>query len=143
MDGLRALRFGASVALAATLLGAVVTPLPPPVAAMQDQVTAGNRLETRVTGTGSEGLTVRAGPGQSYTRLTVLPEGSHVHVVSGPRFDTNGRDWYLVTGYGRSGEVGWTAGEFLDRRTEARGSDVVAQSVGPNQRTLLATVTAY
>src|SRR5215211_1553999 len=103
MDGSRALRFGASVALASSLFAGVVAPQAHPVAAMQDQAPVGSRLETRVVGTGGDGLAVRAGPGQSYTALTVLREGTQVHVLSGPRFDTTGRDWYLVTGYGRPG----------------------------------------
>jgi 3D (Asp-Asp-Asp) domain-containing protein len=109
---------------------------------MEDGTTAGN-LETRVVGTGGDGLTVRAGPGSSYTPLTLLPDGAQLHILSGPRFDTDGRDWYLVTGYGRAGESGWTAGAYLDRRAEARTADVSAQSLGPSRRTLLATVTAY
>jgi 3D (Asp-Asp-Asp) domain-containing protein len=143
MDGSRALRFAASILLASTILGAVVAPRALSVAAMQDERPVGLRLETRVVGTGRDGLTVRAGPGQSYTSLTVLPEGTLVHVLSGPRVDENGREWYLVTGYGRGGESGWTSGQYLYLAAEARRADVSAQSLAPGQRTIIATVTAY
>jgi len=110
---------------------------------MEDSPPVGPRLETRVSGTGGDGLTVRSGPGVGYPSLSVLPEGTLLHVQSGPRFDTNGRVWYLVTGYGRYGESGWTAGDFLDQPADRRTADVVVQSAAVGRQTLVATVTAY
>ena len=102
--------------------------------------------EATVSGTGGRGLAILPGPGSSVAGLTTLVEGSRVRVVGASRTDRDGRSWYLVTGYGQTGEVGWTTAESLarvepDRPTATRA--VAAAAPVPIARTLQATLTAY
>ncbi|HEX9015302.1 MAG TPA: 3D domain-containing protein [Chloroflexota bacterium] len=93
----------ASITIAASLLGATL-------------VFAGLHIDPGssavVFGVGQDGLTVREGPGYSYHTQAILPEGTQVDVLSGPRW--NGyTPWYLIGGYDPSGQQGWSAGNYL------------------------------
>ncbi|HZT07621.1 MAG TPA: 3D domain-containing protein [Chloroflexota bacterium] len=110
---------------------------------------AGRAWDARVQNTGMQGLQVRQGPGLDYPTLGVLPEGAYVHVVSGPRFDQDGRDWYQVTGFTQAGTLGWSAGDYLvagppapanaQTTLQAAGTGVAAAG----GQSFVATVTAY
>jgi hypothetical protein len=62
-----------------------------------------------VVDTGGVGVRLRSGPGLSSAKLTVLPEGTALKIVGGPR-DSDGYRWWEVRGNNVSG---WVAGEFL------------------------------
>lgn len=100
--------------------------------------------EATVVGVGSRGLGILPGPGTAVAALTTLTEGTHVRVIGGPRLDRDGRNWYLVTGFGQAGAVGWSRAEFLIRAEPERlAAARTTAAAAPSGRTLNATLTAY
>lgn len=101
--------------------------------------------EAMVVGVGNRGLGVLPGPGTAVAALTTLAEGAHVRVISSPRVDRDGRSWYLVTGFGPAGAIGWSSAEFLTRVEPERppAARTTAAAAAPAGRTLNATLTAY
>jgi 3D (Asp-Asp-Asp) domain-containing protein len=100
--------------------------------------------EATVVGVGSRGLGILPGPGTAVAALTTLTDGTHVRVIGSPRVDRDGRSWYLVTGFGQAGAVGWSRAEFLIRVEPERPAAVrTTAAAAPSGRTLNATLTAY
>lgn len=88
-----------------------------------------------VSGTGGDGLRVRAGPSTAHRIVTTLSAGTIVHIVAGPVSDGS-NSWYRIS-FGPS-TTGWSIGGYL-----APGPTGLATSSVPTRRTLLAKVTAY
>ena len=63
-------------------------------------------LQARVVNTGSEGASLREGPGLEFAEVRVIPEGEIVTVVRGPQFD-----WWRVQ---YDGSLGWVDGTYLE-----------------------------
>lgn len=63
-----------------------------------------------VTGTAGRGLRVRTGAGLSEPAVKVLPEGTTVQILDGPR-SADGYDWYQVRD--AAGVEGWVAADWL------------------------------
>lgn len=101
--------------------------------------------DATVVGVGSRGLGVLPGPGTAVAVLTTITEGTHVRVIGSPRLDRDGRSWYLVTGFGATGAIGWSSAEFLTRVEPERTTAVrtSAAAAAPSGRTLTATLTGY
>ncbi len=143
MHDWQAIGLGYKMTILSTLLTGLVMP-PATATAMGVQTGLGPTAVTaRVAGTGGDGLLVRAGPGLDFVAEALLPEGTTVQIVRGPRFDGDGRDWYLVTGYDQAGAQGWTAGEFLDPPDIRASRSGTVQAAGVGSRAFSATVTAY
>jgi hypothetical protein len=66
--------------------------------------------QARVTGTGGDGLILRAEASPNASRLAVEPEGAIVTII-GPEQRIGGRVW--LPARDDSGLVGWLAGEYL------------------------------
>jgi hypothetical protein len=68
-----------------------------------------------VTGTGGNGVNVRAGPGRNNARMVVADENPDVRlfVLDGPRDDENGEDytWWFVRH--PDGSEGWVVEDFI------------------------------
>ncbi len=98
-----------------TGLGHTVSPTsPPPTAAAQNppaQITVGGWVQVVNTKTG---LRVRSAPSASGRRLMVVPDGTKLRVVGGPR-QADGYTWWQVEGFNPRdpSAQGWCAGEFL------------------------------
>jgi 3D (Asp-Asp-Asp) domain-containing protein len=109
--------------------------------------------ESRIAGTGGQGLSVREGPGLTFAVLAVLAEGTAVRVIDGPRFDREGHVWYRITGTDERATGGWSAGEFLTQvhgpspgTVGAPGTVVQSSSppaTGTGRRIMPARVSAY
>ena len=71
----------------------------------------------QVTGAGN-GLTVRAAPSTSGSRLGVMPEGTKAHVIDGPE-TANGFTWWKVDSFSKTNPdlEGWAAATFLKPTT--------------------------
>lgn len=78
-----------------------------------DQGVTGGAWDALVVGTAEEGTLVLPGPGTVMAAEALVPEGATVQVVEGPKRDREGRYWYLITGYGPPGAIGWSISEFL------------------------------
>jgi hypothetical protein len=88
---------------------ALATPVPSPSPAP----VAGNIEEgqsVRVTGTGTEGIRFRSGPGMDYITLSILPDGTELVVLEGPEEADGFIWWRLETD---DGTAGWAADEWL------------------------------
>ena len=78
----------------------------------------------RVTGTGSDGLILRAEASRTASMVAVEPEGTVV-VIIGPEQATD-RSWLPVRD--AQGRVGWLASEYLTRETVAVASPTATQA---------------
>jgi hypothetical protein len=67
----------------------------------------------RVAGTGGYGLSLRSGPGESYTRVDVALEGEVFIVVDGPTV-SGGSEWWQIRGYENEEREWWAVGNFLE-----------------------------
>ena len=112
-----------------------------------DVVDAAEPWQARVTGTGTLGLRIRSGPGETHPVSGTLPEGTRVEVVEGPTTDAQGRDWYRIASAAQPGVTGWAAGSYLvdvdghaSPQVAARAS---APPPAPSGRSFSATLTAY
>ena len=81
----------------------------------------------RVVGTNGAGLRVRVGPGQDYPAIATLGEGTRIQVTAGPEQDRDGRLWYTVAGWDRTGRSGWSAAEYL---TQIDPNELERQAAG-------------
>jgi hypothetical protein len=71
----------------------------------------------RVTGTGGQGLNLRAGPGANYTRMTVAPEGRVLLVVDGPTVAGGSEWWQLADPEAAAGDDAqrwWAVANYLE-----------------------------
>lgn len=101
--------------------------------------------DATIMGTGGRGLAVLPGPGTAVAVQATLADGTRVRVIGGPNLDREGRIWYLITGYGAPGAVGWSVGEFL-ARGEAEHVSATRSAPGtlaPAGRSFQAVLTAY
>lgn len=85
---------------------------------------AQGEISARVTGTGGDGLILRAEASRASAQLGVIPEGAVVTVI-GPEQFNDSRSWRPVRDGG--GQVGWLASEFLSLELM-----VAAPAVGAN-----------
>ncbi len=94
----------------APLVVAVPTPVPSPEPTPPPLVLeAGGTAE--VTGTGSDGLALRRGPGRNQPVIRVLRDGARLSVQGGPQ-ESDGHQWWQVAA-AESGDAGWTAQDWL------------------------------
>ena len=85
-----------------------ITPVPTPPTALVPGVYA------KIVGTGTAGVSMRAGPGTNNARVNVAPEESVVLLLDGPRADENQQEfvwWYIRDA---DGNEGWAVQEFLE-----------------------------
>lgn len=90
------------------------TPLPTdtPVPSLPDALVPG--VYAKVVGTGSAGVSMRAGPGTNNGRLNVAAENSIVLILDGPRADENQQEyvwWYIRD---EDNNEGWVVQDFLE-----------------------------
>jgi len=78
---------------------------PAPAVAIGDRV--------RVTGTGGYGLSLREGPGESYTRMEIAMEGEVFIVVDGPMM-AGGSEWWKIRDHEDEAREWWAAASFLE-----------------------------
>jgi len=64
----------------------------------------------KVSGTGGQGLNMRAGAGTGHARVKTLPEGSVVEVIGGPT-EANEFTWWQVRD--QTGVAGWVVAKYL------------------------------
>ena len=69
----------------------------------------------QVSGTGTQGLRVRAAPELNSELRAVLIEGGQVEMLEGP-IAADGYQWYRVQ-YDSMGRLGWVAAQFLTAYT--------------------------
>ena len=74
--------------------------------------TRATAARSRVTGTGTDGLSLRAEPRSSSERLKILPDGAELE-LSGDEQEAEGRTWRAVRDPS-DGTTGWVAAEFLE-----------------------------
>ena len=67
---------------------------------------------SRVTGTGDDGLSLRAEPGSASERLKTIPDGAELE-LTGEEQEADGRTWRAVRDPS-DGMTGWVAAEFLE-----------------------------
>ncbi len=67
----------------------------------------------RVSGTEGYGLSLRAGPGENYTRMDVAQEGEVFIVVDGPTV-SGGSEWWQVQDRENTERTWWAVGNFLE-----------------------------
>ena len=80
-----------------------------------------------IANTGGIGLNLRNGPGENFSVLRALPEGTQMSVVGGPTL-ANGMTWWNLTG---SLGTGWSAvAEWLTPLTPALNSQVTVTFTG-------------
>jgi 3D (Asp-Asp-Asp) domain-containing protein len=110
--------------------------------AAQSQATEGSSSAV-VHGTDG-GMNIRTGPNVSFQIVGVVPEGTRVTVLTGPRSDGD-RDWYEVRGTDTRGRQlrGWGVETYLlpTQVRAAAGADETAQEAAG--RSFLATVRGY
>lgn len=58
-------------------------------------------------------LKLRHGPSPTDDVQILLPGNTVLRVLEGPRRDSNGWDWYRITGFDKQGSQGWSVGYFL------------------------------
>lgn len=142
-------QLGSSVVLAGVICGAAFgshAAASSDLRAETNEETGDSPWDGRVAGTSGQGLRVFPGPNTAFPTQTVVPEGSRVRVLEGPRLDRHDRHWYLVTAYGPPGAIGWGAGEYLVRINPGEAEPALrpapAQERAP-ERTFQAQLTAY
>ena len=91
------------------------TPIPtatrvPPSPTVATGIAVGQRV--RITGTGDAGLSLRDGPGVSYTRLDIAKE-EEVFVVAGGPTAADGLTWWLLKDETNPAREGWGAANYL------------------------------
>lgn len=67
----------------------------------------------QVTGTGGYGLSLRDGPGESYTRVDVALEGEIFIIVDGPTL-SGGSEWWKIRDPDNELREWWVIGNFLE-----------------------------
>lgn len=93
------------------------TPTPPPTDTAEPTPTVSPDIAigryVRVTGTEGYGLSLREGPGGSYTRMDVALEGEVFIVVEGPTV-VAGSQWWKVRDLDNEQREWWAIGNFLE-----------------------------
>jgi hypothetical protein len=74
--------------------------------------TQGVAERSRVTGTGDDGLSLRAEPRSASERLKIIPDGAELE-LTGDEQEADGRTWRAVRDPS-DGMTGWVAAEFLE-----------------------------
>ncbi len=67
----------------------------------------------RVAGTGGDGLNLRSGPGENYTRVDVALEGDNFIVVDGPMV-SGSSEWWKIRDPENEEREWWAVGNFLE-----------------------------
>lgn len=67
----------------------------------------------KVVGTGGYGLSLRAGPGENYTRMDVALDGEVFIIVDGPTVSA-GSEWWKVQDRENMEREWWAVGNFLE-----------------------------
>lgn len=67
----------------------------------------------KVVGTGGYGLSLRAGPGENYTRMDVAQEGEIFIIIDGPTVSA-GAEWWKVQDRENLEREWWVVGNFLE-----------------------------
>ena len=67
-------------------------------------------LRVRITGTGTDKLRVRAGPGTDNATLMIVTDGTEFKVLEGPQTQ-GGYAWWRIEA--ADGTVGWAVEQFL------------------------------
>ncbi len=80
----------------------------PPAQPVPTAVGVGATVEVAAQG---NGLNMREGPGLTFKILTLLPDGTRLKVIDGPR-EADGYTWWQVRTLD-DGREGWVAGDFL------------------------------
>ena len=93
------------------------TPTPPPTATDEPTPTTSPDIAigryVQVAGTGGYGLSLRDGPGESYTRVDVALEGEIFIIVDGPTMSA-GAEWWKVRDSDNEQREWWAVGNFLE-----------------------------
>ena len=84
-------------------------------------------MQATVSGTGGDGLNLRAEPGLDAWVITGLPEGAPLAVVGAVHYDWAGNAWYQVD---VDGTVGWVYGAYVQRTDAAIGAATAAEALG-------------
>ncbi|MFN8516982.1 MAG: C40 family peptidase [Chloroflexia bacterium] len=63
-----------------------------------------------VSGTGGDGVWLKAGPNASTARITLLAEGTRLTILGGPRASDDGYSWFNVQA---QGQTGWVVGDYV------------------------------
>ncbi len=93
----------------------VVTPTPTEVLESTPTISPGVAIGryVRVVGTGGYGLSLRAGPGENYTRMDVAQEGETFIVIDGPTV-SGGSEWWKLQDRENVEREWWAVGNFLE-----------------------------
>lgn len=93
------------------------SPTPPPTETHEPTPTISPDVAigryVQVTGTGGYGLSLRSGPGETYTRMGVALEGEIFIVVDGPT-PAEGSEWWKIRDPGNVEREWWAIGNFLE-----------------------------
>jgi hypothetical protein len=84
----------------------------PPSEPQLTSPTPGVVERTRVIGTGTDGLSLRAEPGSASERLKILADGAELE-LTGDEQEADGRIWRAIRDPS-DGMTGWVAAEFLE-----------------------------
>jgi hypothetical protein len=87
------------------------TPTEEPTPTISPDVAIGRYV--KVVGTGGYGLSLRAGPGENYTRMDVALEGEVFIVVDGPTVSGDS-EWWKVQDRENLEREWWAVGNFLE-----------------------------
>ncbi len=100
---------------AAPTLAITPTPIPTevsePTPTISPDVAIGRYV--KVVGTGGYGLSLRAGPGENYTRMDVAAEGEVFIIVDGPTVSA-GSEWWKIQDRENLEREWWAVGNFLE-----------------------------
>ena len=88
-----------------------LTPTEEPTPTISPGIAIGRYV--KVVGTGGYGLSLRAGPGENYTRMDVAQEGEVLVVVDGPTVAA-GSEWWKVQDRENAEREWWAVGNFLE-----------------------------
>ncbi len=89
----------------------VALPTPEPTSTLPPgEMTVGGWAQ--VVGTGSLGLSMRAGPGTDYAINYVAAEGETFIVMDGPQYGS-GEEWWYIVDPENSARAGWSARRYL------------------------------
>ncbi len=100
-----------------SVLTPAVSPTPPPtetagpIPTISPDIAIGRYV--RVAGTGGDGLSLRSGPGENYTRMGVALEGEVFIVVDGPTV-SGGSEWWKTRDPENEEREWWAVGNFLE-----------------------------
>lgn len=93
-----------------------------------------------VSGTGGDGVWLKAGPHVSTARITLLAEGTALSVLSGPQASDDGYQWFNVAS---QGQVGWMVSDYLKQANSAPPPQATPQQLAPGGYGKVTGVEAY